>query len=182
MSISRINPVSNSNAQTTKLCRDGSVGVSSSDLASAYDALVSREPEVIGLIVTLLYYHGLRVSEVLSLNAINISSRGTLLIKGCKGSSDRIIVIPEYRDFLIRSRSSGVNLFGCYNRFFVYRLLKKYNYISYKTYGGKSAVCHAGRYAFVKDVNGLTQDIELTASVIGHKNSSNTKKYVKNGK
>lgn len=165
-------------AQTIKLCEP--VVDRSIDLArrSRLDQLYRAEPWHIGLVVHLLADYGLRVSEALSIKPTDITTNGQIVIKGSKGSSNRLIVINEYRDKLIDLRSSGFNPIKNIDRFVIYRVLKKWNIEGTFTYGSKNAVCHQFRYNLAKDIHSVTNDLNETAKLIGHKSSSNTAIYV----
>lgn len=125
-----------------------------------------------------MFEYGCRISEVLSIRPTDITAKGHIIIKGTKKSSNRLIVLPQYCDYLLNIRHTGFNPFSSYDRFIVYRLLKKYNLSQSNQYGSKSAVCHQFRYSFAKDVNGVTNNIGETAKLIGHKNKNNTSLYV----
>ena len=165
-------------AQNIKVCEPGTS--QSIDLArqSRLNQLYKAEPWHISLIVHLLADYGLRVSEALSIKATDITSNGQIVIKGSKGSSNRLIVINEYRDRLIDLRKSAFNPIKNIDRFVVYRLLKKYNITGQSSYGSKNAVCHQFRYDVAKDIQSVTNDLNETAKLIGHKSSSNTAIYV----
>lgn len=179
MSKARINSVSTLTAQTNKLCVDRN-GYAVTELQeSRMKALNRNEPLHIRVIVSMLQLYGLRISEVLSLKPNNITVDGKVIIKGAKGSSDRLIVIPEYSKFFIDIRNSGYNPFVNVNRFIIYRILKKYSLVAQSTYGSKNAVCHQFRYEFAKSINDVTGSINDTAQFIGHKKSSSTSHYIK---
>ena len=179
----RIKSVSTPTAQNNKLCVDRSMVEASSFQDSRMKALNQNEPLHIRVIISMLQLYGLRISEVLSLKASNITFVGKVIIKGAKGSADRLVVIPEYSKFFIDIRNSGYNPFVNVNRFIVYRILKKYSLVSQSTYGSKNAVCHQFRYQFAKSINDVTGSVDETAHFIGHKKSSSTSHYLKqNGK
>lgn len=175
---SSIKSVSKPTAQNIKLCE--LADSQSMDLArqSRLKLLYKSEPWHIGLIVHLLADYGLRVSEALSIKPTDITSSGQIIIKGSKGSSNRLIVINEYRERLIDLRKSSFNPIKNIDRFVIYRLLKKYNITGQSTYGSKNAVCHQFRYDVAKDIQSVTNDLNETAKLIGHKSSSNTAIYV----
>lgn len=183
MSKTRINSASTPTAQTNKLCVDRNVVETAGFQESRLKALNRNEPLHIRVIISMLQLYGLRISEVLSLKPSNITFDGKVIIRGAKGSSDRLVVIPEYSKFFIDIRNSGYNPFVNVNRFIVYRILKKYSLVAQSTYGSKDAVCHQFRYQFAKSINDVTCSVDETAQFIGHKKSSSTSHYLKqNGK
>lgn len=165
-------------AQNIKLCDPGID--QSIDLAriSRLNQLYRHEPWHVSLVVHLLADYGLRVSEALSIKATDITSNGQIIIKGSKGSSNRLIVINEFRDRLIDLRHSSFNPIKNIDRFVIYRVLKKWSVEGKSTYGSKNAVCHQFRYDVAKDIQSVTNDLNETAKLIGHKSSSNTAIYV----
>lgn len=173
-----IKSVSKPTAQNIKLCVPGSSKLIDIARQSRLEFLYKSEPWHISLIVHLLADYGLRVSEALSIKATDITSNGQIVIKGSKGSSNRLIVINEYRERLIDLRKSSFNPIKSIDRFVIYRLLKKYNITGQSTYGSKNAVCHQFRYDVAKDIQSVTNDLNETAKLIGHKSSSNTAIYV----
>lgn len=165
-------------AQNIKLCEPSNSQLIDSARQSRLNQLYKAEPWHISLVIHLLADYGLRVSEALSIKATDITSNGQIIIKGSKGSSNRLIVINEYRDRLIDLRSSGFNPIKNIDRFVVYRVLKRWNIEGKFSYGSKNAVCHQFRYNFVKDIQSVTNDLNETAKLIGHKSSFNTAIYV----
>lgn len=169
---------SNPTAQNIRLCELGARQLTDTARHSRLNQLYKAEPWHISLVVHLLADYGLRISEALSINATDITSNGQIIIKGSKGSSNRLIVINEYRDRLIDLRKSSFNPIKNIDRFVIYRILKKWNIEGKSTYGSKNAVCHQFRYDVAKDIQSVTNDLNETAKLIGHKSSSNTAIYV----
>lgn len=178
MNKSPINVLSITTAQNTTLCSTGDTPAIADYQSARVQHLVASECTALGLIVTIMFEYGCRISEVLSISPTDITAKGHIVIKGTKKSSNRLIVLPQYCDYLLNIRHTGFNPFSSYDRFIVYRLLKKYNLSQSNQYGSKSAVCHQFRYSFAKDVNNVTNNIEETAKLIGHKNKNNTLIYV----
>ena len=165
-------------AQNIKLCEPADSRLVDGARQSRLTQLYKSEPWHISLVVHLLADYGLRVSEALSIKATDITSNGQIIIKGSKGSSNRLIVINEYRDRLIDLRNSSFNPINDIDRFVIYRVLKKWSINGEFSYGSKNAVCHQFRYNFAKDIQSVTNDLNETAKLIGHKSSSNTAIYV----
>ena len=174
----RIKSESKPTAQNIKLCEPGSSQLIDQTRRSRLNQLYKAEPWHICLVVHLLADYGLRISEALSIKATDITSNGQIIIKGSKGSSNRLIVINEYRDRLIDLRKSSFNPIKNIDRFVIYRVLKKWSIEGKSTYGSKNAVCHQFRYDVAKDIQSVTKDLNETAKLIGHKSSSNTAIYV----
>lgn len=177
-----IKSVSNPTAQNNTLCEPPIKCAIAPGENFHLTHLMNAEPVPVRVIVRLLVDYGLRISEILAIKPTDITADGRIIIKGSKRSSNRLVVCHEHKDFLINIRNGSYNYFAVYDRFQIYRILKKYNVVSLNQYGSKNAVCHQFRYKFVTDVNAVTNNIDSTALLIGHKSSSNTKKYLKDGK
>ena len=53
-------------------------------------------------IVLLLDNYGMRISEVLKIRSIDITPKGLIILKSSKNSNDRIINLPEIREYLLK--------------------------------------------------------------------------------
>lgn len=122
---------------------------------------------------------GLRISEVLNIKAHHIINGDTVFVKGLKGSSDKRIFVPECSEFLSRCSSNNINPFNGISRFQVYRLWKRLGFVVLKGNGKRNAVTHSVRKLAIQELHNVTNDINSTASAIGHKSSNSTKYYVK---
>lgn len=182
MTKNRTNSVLIPSAQTTKLCMISNTDETELNIERAVSIIIRNESKLIAFIVCIMYRYGMRISEVLSISYKNITKRNQIIIQGCKGSSDRFIDMSDFLDVIVQIKHGNFKLSDIYNRFFIYRLLKKYNIGNFQQYGTKTAVCHSFRYQFAKSIQENTNNIETTAHIIGHKNTSNTKKYVKNAR
>ena len=121
--------------------------------------------------------YGLRISEVLHIQYTAISNNGTIIIKSLKGSNDRIINLPELKEYLLHCKQYGNNPFDLYNRWYCYREFKKLGiyYISGKS--SKNSITHAFRHMIVADLKEQGLDNVAIAKYMGHKNHKNIDYY-----
>lgn len=133
----------------------------------------------IGIIYLIQKRFALRISETLSITYKNITSKGSVVVKGLKGSNDRLVYLPELCNWFIECRVNKVDPFYGLSRFAVYRIYKKFNVNHEEYYGDKIAVTHGFRYAKVREVKEIENDLQLSSIVLGHKNINSTKHYDK---
>lgn len=174
-----IKSVSNTSAQITKLCEPGTEAERSySDVVRVFD-IARRESYALYVLLRLMFDNGLRVSEALQINAKDISFNYCIVVKGLKGSSNRVINASEFKDWLKIYRGLNCNPFSQFDRFFIYRYLKKHG-VSHVYQGNvKASVTHQARHLVGQSVDSMNNGVDLIAKVLGHKNLSNTKYYVK---
>lgn len=169
--------VSTTSAQTIRLCNDGT----GSGLAEyGYDmsyVYLSDYSFTVGIIYVLQSRYALRISEVLGISPKNITSSGTIIVKGLKGSNDKYIDIIELRSFFKECKVNNVSPFKGISRYFVYRTYKKFNINCSESYGTKTAVTHGFRYKKVREIQEIEKDLTVSSIVLGHKSLSSTKHY-----
>lgn len=169
--------VMNPTAQTNTLYAEGYTPGPRFLDRETYNIMKSRHGEALTLCYILQKKYALRISEVLNFNCNNITSTGLVVIRGCKGSNDKLIDIDYLKDFFIYCKKNLYNPFKHLNRFIVYRFYIKYNLNESYHYGSKNAVTHSFRYAKVNEIKEIENNLELAQQVIGHKTIKNTKKY-----
>lgn len=131
----------------------------------------------VGIIYVLQSRYALRISEVLGISPKNITSSGTIIVKGLKGSNDKYIDIIELRNFFKECKVNNVSPFKNISRYFVYRTYKKFNINCSESYGTKTAVTHGFRYKKVREIQEIENDLTVSSIVLGHKSLSSTKHY-----
>jgi hypothetical protein len=105
-----------------------------------------------------------------------------VIIKGLKGSNDRVILDSSIKDYLISCKSSNSDPFKTFNRFFIYRFLKS-NGVNYSPfYSSKNSVTSAFRHHSAADINQVSNSKEHSKLYLGHKNISSTNHYGKERK
>jgi site-specific recombinase XerD len=124
--------------------------------------------------------YGARISEVLNINVNSISIDGRLVLKGLKGSNDRLIFIDANLFNLGILFKRYVKLGDYTNRFRIYRevsILKScYSYGTNK----KKSITHGFRHDFVLDLLSTNMSKESISNILGHKNIKNLKYYESN--
>lgn len=140
---------------------------------------IKREGSIIYGLTLLLYLNGLRISEALNLKYTDVISRNKAIVRGLKGSEDRIIDI-SCLSFIsdLRYDRNGY-LFVDIDRFQVYRLFKKYGIIFRSKGNSRASVTHAFRHLYVRNMRLNSIDESLIQQEIGHKSIKNTNRYGK---
>lgn len=145
-----------------------------SDMSFVY---LSDYSFTVGIIYILQSRYALRVSEVLGITPKNITSSGTIIVKGLKGSNDKYVDVIELRNFFKECKNNNVSPFKNISRYFVYRTYKKFNINCSESYGTKTAVTHGFRYKKVREIQEIEKDLTVSSLVLGHKTLSSTKHY-----
>lgn len=175
----RVNAVSTPLAQSTTLC--GLVDTSDatySRLNTQLELLTKHGLSVLA-VARLQLFHGLRISEVLSITGNDIDRFSGIIIRGKKGSSPRKVIDSELHTFWLSKRLLGSEKVFEFDRYYIYRLYKSVG-INHSVEGKTNkTVTHFPRHLYIKEVQNSLNDIEKTALVIGHKNSKSTKGYLK---
>lgn len=164
-------------AQSTSVCNDSiryRLPEYGSDLSFVY---LSDYSFTVGIVYVLQSRYALRISEVLGISPKNITSSGTIIVKGLKGSNDKYIDVIELRDFFKECKFNNVSPFKNISRYFVYRTYKKFNINCSESYGTKTAVTHGFRYKKVREIQEIEKDLTVSSIVLGHKSLSSTKHY-----
>ena len=170
-------PDSNCSAQTNKLLQVQS---------DQFTAVLNRGKRFIAdeknhiidrIVMLLLLAYGLRISEVLNIRKGDINSTGTIIVRGKKGSDDRLISALQFSEWIYKNRLSFTSILEYRNRWYYYRLFKRLDIHKQMTGNKNTSVTHVFRYAFVADVKAMTGDTDKTAKIVGHKNRLNTKRY-----
>jgi len=138
---------------------------------------IKNESLVLFYIAELQYYNSCRVSELLNARCHDISSQCKIFLKASKNSSNRIIFSPSSLQYLLYCKNNNVDPFTCYDRYFIYRLYKRYGIELSKRFGSKNAVTHIFRYLAADAVNSDVNSVEKTQSQLGHKSKKSSEYY-----
>lgn len=164
-------------AQSIRLCNDSiryRLPEYGSDMSFVY---LSDYSFTVGIIYVLQSRYALRVSEVLGISPKNITSSGTIIVKGLKGSNNKYVDVIELRNFFKECKINNISPFKGISRYFVYRTYKKFNINCSESYGTKMAVTHGFRYKKVREIQEIEKDLTVSSLVLGHKSLSSTKHY-----
>lgn len=128
-------------------------------------------------VIELLVLYGLRISEVLNINATDIFPNGQIRIRGAKGSEDRMIYAIRSRKLFEFMRINQLSLPSTYNRFYFYRLFKKKGI--YAQFGGNfnNSVTHYFRYSYILELLKQGLQLDQIRKIIGHKSINSTIHY-----
>ena len=146
------------------------------------DAILSRmESELIPLpvraYVSLHYYSGARISDLLQVDYTSISSRLNVSILQGKGSQALVIQPVHYREFWVRVRDNRLTPMQHYNRFYFYRLYRRFGIIISRGNNKNNLVTHAFRKELAGDLYALDGNIKRAQGALGHRSSKSTEHY-----
>ena len=129
------------------------------------------------LLLYVMFLSGCRVSEALDIRPSRISPSGQVLLRGLKGSEDRVINIGSMARYGVDNIILASYDIELRSRFSMYRLLKRLGFSQYFGESSVPSVTHIFRHMFVREQ--AEQGIELTTTqrAVGHKNINNTKHY-----
>ena len=174
--------VLNPTAQTTTLCNIGDLKVSGMRSLIGEYVMNSRLNDSFACLIEVLYIGGLRISEALHIGPGDISSNGTIKVKGLKGSSDRFVTISKHVGYLISCKLRYKYPFEVYSRYFVHReLIKLGMYMTFEG-GSKRSTTHLFRHLKGLEVYSISGSEVDVSKVLGHKNVKNAKYYVRESK
>lgn len=122
---------------------------------------------------------GCRISEALLIRYVDILALGDVVIKGAKGSHDRIIQASLCSDYLIWCRANCVDPFFDTNYIHMYRELKRIGVGQQFGTNENLSVTHWFRHAKVLIEQSQGVDIEASKRALGHKSVKSTEAYAK---
>ena len=170
--------VSTPSAQITKLC-NVPTSLNVSELTESLDRIDKlNENAHLKLGLRLMIMYGLRVSEMLGIRYHDVMRNGSVLVRGLKGSSDRVCYDSYMMKEWLYIASSGSCDLSLFNRFYVYRLLKKMGL--YGRYGNNAnnSVTHNSRHVKGLEMKNSGVAIEVIQHEMGHKSIKSTGYYV----
>lgn len=122
---------------------------------------------------------GCRFSEIRSISYLSISSYGSVLVKGKKGSHDRFLQDQRSTNYLLKSKSIERDPFhGCHIDT-ANRHLKRIGLITQKK--GRKNLTLSGifRESYAKQIREVSPDDSTVSKFIGHKSATNGSFYGK---
>ena len=174
----RIKSVNCSTAQSASMC---STGKHEEDtFFNTVNTFFSNSdaPEDVKAITWLLFQEGLRVSEVLNIRSQDILRNGNIVIRGLKGSNDRIVTPANYKWFWDKIQKNGIQVKECFNRYYIYRVCKKYGLSIELQNKSRKAVTHSFRHIVINELDKNEVSINAIQSHMGHKSTKSTKHYL----
>lgn len=128
-------------------------------------------------VIELMLYSGCRISQALSITSTDILLNGTIRIRGNKRSDDVITRCILFKEFWINNRIYINSILSNYNRFFFYRLFKKYGITFKLPHKTNYNVTHSLRQLFIDSLNVNDVSCELIKKSVGHKNVKSQEYY-----
>jgi len=144
-----VNSVPTPAAQSPGLCDINTPAMSELEVNYTNFLMYADVAEPVKAVASLLAQEGLRVSEVLNLHSSDVLTGLKVRIKGLKGSGNRIVQPVLYRSFWEGFRKSNYQIGEVYDRFYLYRVFKKYGLYFKPKNSSKYAVTHAFRYDYI---------------------------------
>jgi len=129
-------------------------------------------------VLELLMFYGLRISEVLRIKKNDIKSTGHIIIKGLKGSNDRLVQPKYYYEFWFKSGYGSLPLGGIYSRFYYYRLFKRMGIGQKFNMNSNTSVTHYFRHNLIIELKRQGVPEHMLSSYIGHVSKKTLKYYV----
>lgn len=127
--------------------------------------------------VSLHYYSGARISDLLAVDYTCISRNLNISILQGKQSQALTVQPVHYRDFWIRVRDNELKPMELYNRFYFYRIYKRFGITVSRPKGRNNLVTHAFRKHLADDMQRLDGNIKRAQGALGHRSVNSTKHY-----
>lgn len=171
--------VSTPSAQSPTLC---GVGLSR-DYTDYVRSRVSTAAALYGtvgaFIVDMLLSCGVRISEALSVTRGDFLTPRQVIIRGLKGSNDRLCALS--RDYYLPSSvfSGDSPLSAIWSRFWAYRMCRALNIYWRDPKTGHRCYTHAGRHLISEYLVSKGHSLEDIQLFLGHKSIESTKYYAR---
>ena len=177
-----VKPAPKSAAQSLGLCDLENKNFIAGMRQNIEDFLKNSNDRVLVFMLGLMYCYGLRVSEVLALDSSCMLGNYQLLVKGSKGSENRIVTVFYAKDVYDSLLLNTYPLGYVYSRFWLYRELKKYGLYGYFGTNMYASVTHLARH--LKVLTLTEQDVPrgTISHFLGHKSIKSLSYYEKKGK
>jgi len=169
----------NSSAQSYALNSKVSFVTTESLTLGTLNSAFRHHSEAFRALIWLIWASGARISEILQIKSSGISNDLRILISGSKNSNSRFILGTEFASFFSRCRDNNIHPFQEFDRFFVYRELKKKGFSMYFGDNQNAAVTHAFRHLAVLDMQPVDKELTAAQQTIGHKANQSTHVYGK---
>lgn len=134
-------------------------------------------PLAVRAFVSLHYYSGARISDLLAVDFTCISRNLNISILQGKQSQALTVQPVHYRDFWIRVRDNELKPMELYNRFYFYRIYKRFGIVISRRKGKNNLVTHAFRKLLADDMQQLDGNIKRAQGALGHRSVNSTKHY-----
>lgn len=173
----RTSSVVSPSAHFSKLCNPPDTELCHNSISQSMTLALKDISMEFYYIVIMLEYSGCRISEVFKISPKDIASNGSFILKSSKNSDNRIIFIKELQEYLLDCKMKSIYPFRSYDRYFVYRNLKKLGvgarFGNCKNY----SVTHFFRHDLLLSLHNVDKSSEVSKSFIGHKSIKSTRIY-----
>lgn len=164
-------------AQIYNLCDKDNAPGSMIYAIESYILKNSNDNNIVTAVLSLMHYHGLRITEVLNIRPYDVLRSNRIRIKGLKHSNDRIVYIMSHGRFWASYGVSTSFLSDTYSRYYFYREFKKLGFYSRFGSNKKYSVTHLMRHNYVLSLKESDIETNLIQTTIGHKSINSTKHY-----
>ena len=128
--------------------------------------------------VSLHFYSGARISDLLAVDYRSISNRLNISILQGKQSQALTLQPVHYREFWERVRDNQLTPMQIYNRFYFYRLYKRFGITISRGSHKNNLVTHAFRRELASDLHSIDGNIKRAQGALGHRSANSTEHYV----
>lgn len=120
---------------------------------------------------------GCRISDLLAVDYRSISKHLNISILQGKGSMALVIQPLYFRDYWQIVRDAKLTPMASFNRFYFYRLYKKYGIVSHSPGSVNNSVTHAFRFKLAQDIQSIDNNKDRVQGALGHKSKKSTQHY-----
>ena len=129
-------------------------------------------------LVDLQFQTGIRISDLLSIDFSNVTERIHIVIDQGKGSRKLVVSPSNFRDYWMNVRVNKLKPSAGLNRFFFYRLYKKYGIELDRGANKNKCVTHAARKLVGKELYRRENNIEDVQAGLGHRSKRSSEFYI----
>lgn len=169
--------VSIPSAQANKVCNPDDDNLYDFEWCKTIYHKMKFESRVLAELFAFQYETGCRISECLSIKYYDVLADGRVIIRGLKGSNDRVVSCSIGKSYLLHCRLYNSWVFSNFNRFYVYRFYKKYGVMFVSKKSKKKSVTHALRHINALNMRKAGLKSSDVSEFLGHKNLKNGKYY-----
>lgn len=127
--------------------------------------------------IDLLMSGGLRLSEILYPNAFYVNGLGQVLIKGRKGSADKLVTPLRFREWWQKKAGWCSNPFSISSRWAWYRFFKSQGVVMHEAGKVNDSVTHTARKLQAHSLFNAGIELESVRDVMGHRSERSTLYY-----
>lgn len=174
----RVKSASTPPAQTPGLLQKRNALEAVIDRARAVIIGATDAPKQVAAALELQLLAGVRISEILNIEGVNISPRCAIYIRSTKGSESRIVQAVYNVDFFLKYAGSHGFVFADYSRFWFYRQYKRYGIQVTHVNSVNKSVTHALRHAYISQCKATGAENKDIQRAVGHKSIKSTHHYI----